>query len=164
MQAILEAVRSGQVAAIVIYKLDRLTRSVLDLNRIVELLGKHSVALVSMQESLDATTPTGRLMLNLLASVSQWEREVIGQRTKEVMSYLKEQKQEYCWPVYGYDNVDGRLYENEHEQAVIERIKGLRENGNPYRTIAAQLNDEGVPTKRGGSWHNTTVRSVLLRA
>jgi site-specific DNA recombinase len=66
LQAILEAVRSGKVAAIVVYKLDRLTRSVLDLNRIVEFLDKHSVALVSMQESLDATTPTGRLMLNSL--------------------------------------------------------------------------------------------------
>jgi site-specific DNA recombinase len=168
LQAVLEAVGSRRVAAIVVYKLDRLARSVLDLNRIVELLDKNGVSLVSMQESLGATTPTGRLMLILLASVSQWEREVICQRTKEAMSYLKEQNKViakvHSRPVYGYNNVDGRLYENEYEQAVIERIKGLREDENPYRTIAAQLNDEGVPTKRGGSWHNTTVRLVLLRA
>lgn len=102
LQAVLEAVRSGQVTAIVIYKLDRLTRSVLDLNRIVELLDKHDVALVSMQESLDATTPTGRLMLNLLASVSQWEREIIGERTKDAMRYLKEQGRVYSRPVKGH--------------------------------------------------------------
>jgi site-specific DNA recombinase len=60
LQAVLEAVRSRRVAAIVVYKLDWLTRSVLDLNRIVELLDKHDVALVSMQESLDASTRNGR--------------------------------------------------------------------------------------------------------
>jgi len=70
LQAALEEVRSGSFAAVVVYKLDRLTRSVLDLNRIIELLEKRDVALVSMQESLDAMTPTGPLMLNLLASVS----------------------------------------------------------------------------------------------
>jgi site-specific DNA recombinase len=162
LQAILQAVRSRRVAAIVVYKLDRLTRSVLDLNRIVELLDKHNVALVSMQESLDATTPTGRLMLNLLASVSQWEREIIGQRTKEAMSYLKEQKQAYCRPVYGYDMVEGRLHENKHEQKVIAQVKAWRQQGRPYRHIAAQLNDEGVPTKRGGTWAAMTIRNIIL--
>lgn len=52
-------------------------------------LGMQNPALVSMDKGLDATTPTGRLMMNLLASVSQWEREIIGQRTKEAMHYLK---------------------------------------------------------------------------
>jgi site-specific DNA recombinase len=82
LQTVLEAVRSGSVDAIVVYKLDRLTRSVLDLNRIVELLDKHDVALVSMQESLDATTAMGRAMLNMVAVFSQLERETIGERTR----------------------------------------------------------------------------------
>jgi site-specific DNA recombinase len=66
------------VQAVVVYKLDRLTRSVADLDKLMKLFERKGVALVSLQESLDATTATGRLMMNLLASVSQWEREVIG--------------------------------------------------------------------------------------
>jgi DNA invertase Pin-like site-specific DNA recombinase len=162
LQTVLDAVRSGSVEAIVIYKLDRLTRSVLDLNRIVELLDKNGVALVSMQESLDATTPTGRLMLNLLASVSQWEREIIGQRTKEVMSYMKSQGMVYCRPVYGYDTADGRLLKNTHEQKVITRVKAWRVQGMSYSHIAEALNAKGVPTKRGGQWAAMTVRNIIL--
>jgi site-specific DNA recombinase len=69
--------------------------------------------LVSIEETLDATTATGRLMMNLLALISQWEREVIGERTKEAMHYLKEQRKVYSRPVYGYDSRRGKLYVNE---------------------------------------------------
>ena len=71
LQAALKQVAAHEVEALVVYKLDRLTRSAVDFNKLVELLDKHEVALVSIQESLDATTPTGRLMMNLLASVSR---------------------------------------------------------------------------------------------
>jgi site-specific DNA recombinase len=70
MQELLEMVEAGQVFTVIVYKLDRLTRSVADLDRLVKLFDKKGVALVSLQESLDATTATGRLMMNLLASVS----------------------------------------------------------------------------------------------
>ena len=123
IQGVLSAVRNRQVEAVIVYKLDRLTRSVVDLNNIIILLDKKGVALVSLEESIDATTATGRLMLNVLVSVSQWEREVIGERTKEAMSYLKENQRVYNGPVYGFDARDGLLYPNAEEQAVIERIK-----------------------------------------
>jgi site-specific DNA recombinase len=102
-------------------------------------------------------------MLNLLANVSQWEREIIGERTKEAMRYLKEQKQSYSRPVYGYDIEAGRLYENELEQEVISRAKVWREQGRPYRHIAAVLNAEGVPTKRGGQWAAMTIKKLVSR-
>lgn len=164
LQAVLEAVRSRRVAAIVVYKLDRLTRSVIDLNHIVELLDKNGVALVSMQESLDATTPTGRLMLNLLASVSQWEREVIGERTKEAMRYLKEQGQVISRPTYGYNIKAGKLHEDEHEKGVLVRIRTWRTQGMSYRRIAAELDAAGIPTKRGGQWQAMTVCRLHKRA
>jgi DNA invertase Pin-like site-specific DNA recombinase len=86
---LLARVQAGQVQAVVVYKLDRLTRSVADLDKLMKLFERKGVALVSLQESLDATTATGRLMMNLLASVSQWEREVIGERTRDAMQHLK---------------------------------------------------------------------------
>ena len=98
-------------------------RSVVDLNNILILLDKKGVGLVSMKESIGATTATGHLMLNVLVSVSQWEREAICERTKEAMSYLKDNQMVYNGPVYGFDSRDGLFYPNVEEQAVIERIK-----------------------------------------
>ncbi len=103
-------------------------------------------------------------MMNLLASVSQWEREIIGQRTREAMHYLKERRKVYSRPVFGYDNKHGTLRANEQEQDVIEQAQAWREGGLSYRDIAALLNERGTPTKRGGTWQPTTVRNVLMRA
>jgi DNA invertase Pin-like site-specific DNA recombinase len=87
LEALLALVTSRQVEAVLVYTLDRLTRSVADLDKLIKLFDRHEVALVSLQESLDATTATGRLMMNLLASVSQWEREVIGERTSDALQH-----------------------------------------------------------------------------
>jgi site-specific DNA recombinase len=150
MQRLLAMVETGQVQVVVVTKLDRLTRSVADLDRFLKLFDKKGVALVSLQESLDATTATGRLMMNLLASVSQWEREVIGERTKDAMQHLRCTGQVYSRPCL----TDG---------VVISRMRELRAGGMAYRGIAAQLAAEGYQTARGGLWDESTVRKFLMR-
>lgn len=145
----LDTVKHGQAEALVVYKLDRLTRSIGDLLELMNPLSKQDVALVSTQESLDATTATGRLMMNLLALLGQWEREVIGERTREAMSYLKKQRKVYSRPVYGYDSRKGKLYVNRHEQAVIRMAQEWSGRGSSYRQIAADLNIAGVAMKGG---------------
>lgn len=149
--------------ALVIYKLDRLTRSVIDLKMIVELLEKHGMALVSLQESLDATSPTGRLMLNLLSSVSQWVREVTGERTREAMHYLKEKQKARSRPWFGYDIRRGKFTPNPKEQTVIKQIPAWRKGKRTYREIVTLLNENGVPTKRGGVWQSKTVQKIVTR-
>jgi site-specific DNA recombinase len=150
LQGLLGMVEAGQVQVVVVTKLDRLTRSVADLDRLLKLFDKKSVALVSLQESLDATTATGRLMMNLLASVSQWEREVIGERTRDAMQHLRRTGQVYSRPCL----TDG---------AAINRIRELRAGGMAYRGIAQQLAAEGHQTARGGQWDESTVRKFLAR-
>jgi site-specific DNA recombinase len=150
VQRLLSLVEAGQVNVVMIYKLDRLTRSVKDLNSLVELFEKKGVALVSLQESLDATTATGRLMMNLLASVSQWEREVIGERTKEAMQHLKAQGQVYSRPV-----VD--------DAATLARIHTMRAAGATYQDIADRLTQAGVKTARGGTWAAATILGIMRR-
>jgi DNA invertase Pin-like site-specific DNA recombinase len=73
-----------------------------------------------MNENIDATTAMGRAMPSMIAVFSQLEREVIGERTREAMRFLKAQRRAYSRPVYGYDKVAGQLRENEHEQVVTE--------------------------------------------
>jgi site-specific DNA recombinase len=155
LERLLILVESRQIEAVVVYKLDRLTRSVSDLNRLVELFERKGVALVSLQESLDATTATGRLMMNLLASVSQWEREVIGERTRDAMQHLKAQGHVYSRPVFG---------EHPEDASTLARMQQERARGSSYEDIAERLNAAGIPTTRGGRWQGNTVRRILLRA
>src|ERR1700746_1149133 len=78
-------VDAGSVKAVIVAKLDRLTRSVKDLCELLERFEKRGVALVSVAESLDTGSAAGRLVLNIMAAVSQWEREAIGERTRDAM-------------------------------------------------------------------------------
>lgn len=163
IQEALRLIERKEVEALIVYKIDRLTRSVKDLNFLVELFEKKDFSLVSLQESLDATTATGRLMMNLLASVSQWEREVIGERTKMAMNFLRQNKKVYSRPVYGFDTAEGRLVENLEEQETIRFMMRNREEGFAYEKIANDLTKKGSQTKRGGIWKANTVRKILNR-
>jgi site-specific DNA recombinase len=150
LQRLLGLVDAEAIQVVVIYKLDRLTRSVSDVDRLITRFDKKGVALVSLQESLDATTATGRLMINLLASVSQWEREVIGERTSDALQHLKAHGAVYCRPVCT-------------DAALIAWMRQQREAGCSYRAIAAQLDADEIPTLRGGRWAPMTVRNILRR-
>jgi site-specific DNA recombinase len=161
MGRVLARVESRQVDVVLVYKLDRLTRSVADLARLVELFERRGVALVSLVESLDATTATGRLMMNLLASVSQWEREVIGERTQEAMSYKKQHRQVYSPVPYGFAREGTALVEDEAEMRIVRQMREWRGQGWTLTAIADTLNKQGVPTKRGGRWAAATVWYML---
>jgi DNA invertase Pin-like site-specific DNA recombinase len=91
LQRVLAMVRAREVDVVVVAKLDRLSRRVRDVYDVVEFFEKKGVALVSLQESLDATTATGRAMIGRLAVMSSLEREVIGERTRDAMQPLKVQ-------------------------------------------------------------------------
>jgi len=150
VQRLLALVARRQVGAVIVYKLDRLTRSVKDLNSLVERFDKKGVALVSLQESLDATTASGRLMMNLLASVSQWEREVIGERTRDAMQHLKASGRVYSLPVFD-------------DAATLGQIHTRRAQGATLQEIADELTAAGVPTVRGGVWAPATIMGILRR-
>jgi DNA invertase Pin-like site-specific DNA recombinase len=129
--------------------------SVADLDKLMKLFERKGVALVSLQESLDATTATGRLMMNLLASVSQWEREVIGERTRDAMQHLKAQGKRYCYTVFG---------EGPGEAAILGWMQAERRAERSYEAIAQGLNAAGAPTAMlDGRWLRNTVRRILLR-
>src|SRR5712692_4034698 len=93
MARLLTLVDAGEVQAVIIAKLDRLTRSVKDLCTLLERFERRGVALVSVAESLDTGSAAGRLVLNIMTAVSQWEREAIGERTRDAMNHKKSQGQ-----------------------------------------------------------------------
>src|SRR6185369_14469707 len=79
----------GKVQAVIVAKLDRLTRSVKDLCELLELFERKKIALISVAESLDTGSAAGRLVITIMGAVSQWEREAIGERTREVLRHKR---------------------------------------------------------------------------
>jgi len=168
LERALAMLAGGKADGLLIVKLDRLTRSVADWQKLIDRFfgEKAGKQLFSVADSIDTRTAAGRLVLNVLLSVAQWERETIAERTADALQH-KIRNGERCGKVrFGYDlAVDGKtLVPNAVEQAAISLIHELREAGESLRGIAGQLNRRGIATKQGGAWKHTTVKGILARA
>ena len=165
MVRILEMVQSRAVGMVIVAKLDRLTRSVKDLAVLLEQFQRRGVSLVSVAESLDTGSASGRLVLNIMVSVSQWEREAIGERTRDAMRHKKAKLEFVGNAPYGYRQApDKRHVEPEPgEQAILERIHRLRKTGKSLRN-ADQLNRLKIRTRQGSPWRHEYVARLLKAA
>ncbi len=170
LSAALADLEEGRAGGLVVTKLDRLTRSVVDLGHLLERYFTTRFELTSIGDSLDTRSAAGRLVLNVLGSVSQWEREAIGERTREGLAELKAQGVRLGGVALGWKRTaevdgDGRKVwaVDPEELATAERIRSLRAAGASLRLICETLDAEGRPTKRGGRWAPQTVSQVLSR-
>ena len=163
LQRALAALENGQAAALLVTNLDRLTRSVRDLSALLERYFGTRFALLSVAEKVDTSSAAGRMILNIMATISQWEREVIGERTSAALQYKIAQGQHVGSPALGFKMVEGRLKEDLSEQSVVSRIRELRASGMTLQAIADRLNSESISTKRGGKWHPSTITYILNR-
>src|SRR5580704_1681528 len=138
MARLLAMVDAGEVKTVIIAKLDRLTRSVKDLCTLLERFERRGVALVSVAESLDTSSAAGRLVLNIMTAVSQWEREAIGERTRDAMRHKRNNGERVGTVPYGYRlAADGRHLEPDPaEQEALVEIRRLRGDGMALRGIA----------------------------
>lgn len=166
MVRLLSLVDAGAVDTVVIAKLDRLTRSVKDLAELLERFTRRGVSLVSVAESLDTGTAAGRLVLNIMVSVSQWEREAIGERTRDAMHHKRANGERVGTVPFGYHTAaDGlHLEADAAEQGILSRIRELKAAGYTTRQIAAELNRLGFTTRRGTEWRFQYVAEALRAA
>ena len=152
VQAVLEALRGRQADALVVAKLDRLSRSMIDFTTVMGRAQKQGWALVALDCAVDTTTPAGEAMANVLATFAQFERRLIGQRTKEALAAKRAAGVRLGRP-------------RQMPTEVVHRIINERQGGDSLRVIAAQLNADGIPTVQGGArWHASTVRAALISA
>jgi len=157
---------SGEAEALLVVKLDRLTRSVRDMGTLVEryFARPNGPALMSVSEQIDTRSAAGRLVLNVLASVAQWEREATGERTSAALAH-KRARGEYTGGrvPYGFRvGADGSSLEPvAEEQAVISEVRELRASGLSLRAIGAALERQGYRTRKGGSWAPTQIKRIL---
>jgi DNA invertase Pin-like site-specific DNA recombinase len=150
LKRLLADIERGLVDVVVVYKIDRLSRALMDFAKLVEVFDAHEVTFVSVTQSFNTTTSMGRLTLNILLSFAQFEREVIGERIRDKVAASRARG---MWmggfvPL-GYDTRDRKLIVNEAEAAVVRRIfAGFAEIGSGTK-LARVLRTEGVTTKRG---------------
>lgn len=163
LQSVLAALDAGQAEGVLVAKLDRLTRSVRDLSDLLEGYFGTKYSLLSVAEKVDTGSAAGRMILNIMATVSQWEREVIGERTSAALQHKIAQGEHVGSPALGYQMTEGKLEKFDAEQLVVDRILALRAAGCTLRAVAETLTTEGHKTKRGGTWFASTVKAVLDR-
>ena len=152
LQEALRAVEDGEAEALVVAKLDRLSRSLLDFAALMERSRKGGWAAVALDLGVDTTTPSGEMMANVLAVFAHFERRLIGQRTRDALAVKRSQGIRLGRPRQIPDHV--RV-----------RVRKLRHRGLSLAAIASTLNADGVPTAQGGRcWYPSTVRAVLRAA
>lgn len=145
----LDRLRTGKAGVLVVSKLDRLSRSLLDFAGLMAQAEREGWRIVVLDMAIDTTTPSGALMAHVMSAFSEYERRLIGARTSAALQQLKSQGVRLGRPRAMAD-------------AVRERIVNERTEGKTLAAIAEGLNAEGVPTARGGAkWYPSTVKAAL---
>jgi DNA invertase Pin-like site-specific DNA recombinase len=149
LEYVLDRIESGAVSGLVVVELSRLTQSVSELGKTIQWLLDRRVRLIASIDSLDTDTEGGRLAAGLLVAVSGWERSRISERTRRGLQVARLNGHPVGRPAVADD------------PGLSQRIAAMRAEGMTLQAIADQLNDEGVPTVRGGAkWRHSSVQAA----
>ena len=149
LTAALDALDAGEADVLIVSKIDRLSRSVLDHARITERARRNGWAIVALDVDVDTSTPTGGLISNMTAAIAEWERRIISARTVEALAAKRAAGARLGRPV-------------ELAAEVRNRIATERAAGRTLQAIADDLTADGITGARGGKWSPSTVRRVLV--
>jgi len=162
-------IQAGHVKNVVVYKIDRLTRSTADLIYLVDFFNHNGCAFNSLSESIDTQTASGRMFLKIIGIFAEFERENIIERVK--LGIEKKVKEGYSLcsrtASFGYTREDGEKVQtiNEAEAQAVKDIFDMYVNqGKSMLAIAKHMNILGTPTKEGSTWTSNTVRRILMNA
>lgn len=147
---ILRDMADGKADILVVAKLDRLSRSVLDFANIMETANKEGWSLSVIDLGVDTSSTNGKLMMHLMIALAEWERGIIGDRTRAALKAVKARGVHV-----GRKSGVG--------DSTLRLIGMLRRTGMSWQRIADTLTDEGIETGQGGQWHATTVRRLHIR-
>ncbi len=148
LQSLLDDIRDGKVDVVVVYKVDRLTRSLADFARMVELFEENGVSFVSITQQFNTTSSMGRLILNVLLSFAQFEREVTGERIRDKIAASKKKGMWMGGTVpLGYDVVDKELVVNREEAVAVRHIFKRYLDLGCVRRLQAELKEQGYKSK-----------------
>jgi site-specific DNA recombinase len=162
LQRVLSAADAGDVAAVVVFKLDRLSRKTSDTLAIIERLEAAGVAFHSITEKVDTRSAMGRFFMTITAAFAEMERDLIAERTSAALQHKIAQGEHVGGIPFGYKLEQGRLV-LEYSQ-LISDIRALRAAGMTLQGICDRLSAEGIKTLKGGTWRPCTIKKILERA
>jgi DNA invertase Pin-like site-specific DNA recombinase len=162
LRRLLADIERGLVDVVVVYKIDRLSRALMDFAKLVEVFDRNDVTFVSVTQAFNTTTSMGRLTLNILLSFAQFEREVIGERIRDKVAASRARG---MWmgghPPLGYDVRDRKLVVNDAEADTVRRIfAGFADIGSGTKLVHV-LRGEGATTKRGRAFNKGDVYKLI---
>src|SRR5437764_11064667 len=150
LKRLLADIEAGRIDVVVVYKIDRLSRSLMDFSRLIEVFDRHNVTFVSVTQSFNTTTSMGRLTLNVLLSFAQFEREVIGERIRDKFAASRRKGMWMGgWAPLGYEVRDRKLVVNEGDAKLVRSIFQRFLKTGSATILARQLIQEGVRNKYG---------------
>lgn len=162
LKAMLRFIKEQKVNYLVIYKLSRLSRKIVDVVTIADFLEKNSTYLISIEDKIDTSSPIGRYFLVFASIFADMERENLIVQVKGGMSQKARQGE---WnggkPPFGYDLIDKKLVINKEKAEIIKLIFSEYLKGNGYKAIAAMLNERGIRTNTGKTFSGTAVKNIL---
>lgn len=163
---ILEMARLRLVDAVIIYKLDRLSRSLRDLTQLLSVFQRKGIALISVTDNLDTSSPTGRLVIHILGAVAEMESEQIGGRVADAHAVKRAKGERMGEIPFGHRLADNgvHLEQDPGEQRNIRAMKRLRRKGYSYAKVAARLNERGIWTRKGTDWKREYIYYILNKA
>src|SRR5690625_49069 len=161
-QEMIKDLKNDKLDVVLVYRLDRLTRSVFDLYNLLETFDKYKCGFKSATEVYDTTTAMGRLFITIVAALAQWEREDLAEN---VAMGLEEKVSQGLFPggfpPYGFDVKNDRLIPNPKESEVVRSMYEKYASGNSMNDIARHLNDRDIRTRRGNFWYRSVVGTTL---
>ncbi|MDG5787809.1 recombinase family protein [Evansella sp. AB-P1] len=164
LKKLLKDIKRKEIDIVLVYRLDRLTRSVLDLYQLLKTFDKNNVAFKSATEVYDTSTAMGRLFITLVAALAQWERENLAERVKfGIEQMIDEGKKPGGHSPYGYYfDKDFNCTIIEKELDIVNKIFNWYIEGFGYRSIAKRLNNMGIKPRLAKEWNHNSIRDILM--
>lgn len=153
-------------AALVVYSLSRLSRSTASTIALADTLGRSGADLVSLTEQIDTSTAAGRMVFRMLATLAEFERDLIAERTRNALAVKRANHERTGGVPFGFDLASNGidLVPNSNQQEALQLITELRSAGLSLRDIADQLTARKIPTAKGNSkWTHTTIARIVKR-
>jgi site-specific DNA recombinase len=162
-EQMLEQLEDRRRDALVCWDVDRLTRTPIELERIIDLADRYGITLASVGGEIDLATPQGRLTARIKASVARHEVEQSSRRIKREIQQRAEKGLPHGPKAYGWNRINGRDVLDPAESAVVREIAKRLLSGESVKSVTSYLNAHGIPSPAGREWSRVTLRHVVLR-
>ena len=163
LNEMMDVIKRDNIDMVVVYSLSRLGRKLVDVIGWIDDLEKKNVEFLSIKENFGSSGVVGKLMMNILGSINEFEVGVLSERIRDVKKFKKSKKEVYGGKIcFGWKRDNDVLVRDEGELKVLDDINDMRVMGWSYIRISKYLNGNGVVSKNGGRWYSSSVRSVYM--